>query len=137
MLAILPFHLHPLPIWSSFPVQSAKTEPTWSVPPQHYQYQSKPPSGSLTLGCTRKEQTCRLLNGHIRSLIYTDGGGVPGLLEQTLREGMGDHKDSDLHSNLWSETSSFSTRWRCSQEHCKKQTCITTVDKAVIAGKEV
>ncbi|GFV76984.1 hypothetical protein TNCV_690541 [Trichonephila clavipes] len=31
--------------------------------------------------------------------------GVPGLLEQTLRGGRGHHKDSDFHSNPWSETS--------------------------------
>ncbi|GFX61185.1 hypothetical protein TNCV_4565801 [Trichonephila clavipes] len=32
---------------------------------------------------------------------------VRGLLGQTLRGGRGHHKDSDLNSNPWSETSSF------------------------------
>ncbi|GFX37060.1 hypothetical protein TNCV_1712531 [Trichonephila clavipes] len=41
--------------------------------------------------------------------------GVPGSLGQTLRRGRGHDKNSDLHNNPWSEMSSFSARWRCSQ----------------------
>ncbi|GFU59255.1 hypothetical protein TNCV_4197801 [Trichonephila clavipes] len=36
--------------------------------------------------------------------------GIPGLLGQTLMEGRGHHKDSDLKSSLWSETSSLGSR---------------------------
>ncbi|GFX50688.1 hypothetical protein TNCV_2722741 [Trichonephila clavipes] len=41
--------------------------------------------------------------------------------------GRGHHKNSGLQSNPWAETTSFGDRWCCSQDHLKKQTCITAV----------
>ncbi|GFV44883.1 hypothetical protein TNCV_4966371 [Trichonephila clavipes] len=43
--------------------------------------------------------------------------GFPGSLEQIVRGGREHPKDSDLHSNTWSETPSFGARWCCLQEH--------------------
>lgn len=45
-------------------------------------------------------------------LKYIHIEGVPKILGQALRRGWGSHKDSDLHSNLWSEAVFFSFFFR-------------------------
>ncbi|GFX93885.1 gag-pol [Trichonephila clavipes] len=49
-----------------------------TVPPAHHWYEAKRPGGSLSLQCSRQEQTIltRFRSGHLRTLTFKDGNTV-------------------------------------------------------------
>lgn len=56
--------------------------------------------------------------------------GAAGLMVQNLRGGTGDHKDSDLHSNPWSET--FFCCGKDETKHIKEMARAGIVNKFII-----
>ncbi|GFW08509.1 hypothetical protein TNCV_2775311 [Trichonephila clavipes] len=54
-------------------------------------------------------------------LLNGDSNGKGEAVVTTLRPNVQKyHKDSELHSKLWSETFSFCARWHSSQEHWRE-----------------
>ncbi|GFV16495.1 RNase H domain-containing protein [Trichonephila clavipes] len=68
------------PIMNSAPLTYSELHSTYisnkqaTVPPAHHWYEAKRPAGSLSLQCSRQEQTIltRFRSGHLRALIFKD-----------------------------------------------------------------
>ncbi|GBN12974.1 hypothetical protein AVEN_217680-1, partial [Araneus ventricosus] len=64
----------PLTYLELFSRAKSRNKTIWLIPPVRHWYQGSRPGGSLSLDCSRRDQTTltRFLSGHIRSLTFYD-----------------------------------------------------------------
>ncbi|GBN76490.1 hypothetical protein AVEN_209897-1 [Araneus ventricosus] len=64
----------PLTYLELFPRPKSRNKTIWLIPPEHHWYQGSRLGGSLSIDCSRRDQTIltRFRSGHIRSLTFSD-----------------------------------------------------------------
>ena len=65
----------PLTYLEIFAKTKSQVKSSWQAPPLHHWYKSSRPEGSLTLACSKRDQTAltRFLSGHLRTMKYSEG----------------------------------------------------------------